>query len=138
MLDELKNYQPKERIKHATRALNSISELAKIMDEQFVFLPRGENVYEMVQVKSDGSEITHIQVKTPLQEAEIDVSEQLQESLLYGQIRIQVTQPDTNIHNLPLPIYNIDYFNGQIMPCVELKTGQRAMAGSEFYIGMQE
>lgn len=138
MLDELKNYKPQERIKHVTRELNSISELAKIIDESFIFLPRGENVYEMVQVKSDGSEMTHIQVKTPLQEEEINVSEQLQESLLYGQIRIQTTQPDTDIHNLPLPIYNLDYFNGQLMPCVELKTGQRAMAGSEFYIGTQE
>lgn len=134
---ELRSYERQYEVKKAVRQCG-LTNLRELLQNDFQLLKtEEENTYEMVIIKPDGTMITQIEVETPAEEKEINISEELIECLMTGTVSLNRKQPDSTLHLTPLPIYHLDYFKGRIMPCVELKNGKRAMAEEvQFYPGI--
>lgn len=82
--------------------------------------------YEMVNYNLDRNEARHYTLKTTSSESALSITHLLQSYFETGSI-VERTLADTTPHLVPLPTFPLAVQSGNFVPCVKLKTGQKAL-----------
>lgn len=99
--------------------------LKNLFDQNPILVQNEDGTYG-IRTYVDG--VTHMyHYRVGNSDPQINVTGFWQEYLQTGDIASIDTGNNTQIHNLPLPIYNVDFFDSMLVPCVQLKNGKRGL-----------
>ena len=140
MLDQLKNCNKTKlepSIIHIAQEI-SISDLPSIFSQKLILLRLSESSplystedfpeqYEPVHYDESTNTVTHYILKSGDSGDSTSITSYLIEFLETGKVTPRVSKGTTNIHNIPLPAYPIEEYNGEYVPCVLLKNNKRAI-----------
>ena len=86
--------------------------------------------YEMVNYNLDRNEARHYTLKTTSSEESLNITHLLQSYFETGSI-VERSLSDTAPHLIPLPTFPLAIQGGNFVPCVKLKTGQKALIADD-------
>lgn len=99
--------------------------LKNLFDQNPILVQNDDGTYG-IRTYVDG--VTHMyHYRVGNNDPQINVTGFWQEYLQTGDIASIDTGNNTQLHNLPLPIYNVDFFDSMLVPCVQLKNGKRGL-----------
>ena len=140
MLDQLKSFNKttlKPSVIHVSEEI-SISDLPSIFSQKLILLPLSETSplystedfpeqYEPVHYNESNNTVTHYILKSGDEGDSTSITSYLLEFLETGKVTPRASKGSTNIHNVPLPAYPIEEYNGEYVPCVLLTNNKRAI-----------
>lgn len=140
MLDQLKSFNKttlKPSVIHVSEEI-SISDLPSIFSQKLILLPLSETSplystedfpeqYEPVHYNESNNTVTHYILKSGDEGDSTSITSYLIEFLETGKVTPRASKGSTNIHNVPLPAYPIEEYNGKYVPCVLLTNNKRAI-----------
>ena len=140
MLDQLKSFNKttlKPSVIHVSEEI-SISDLPSIFSQKLILLPLSETSplystedfpeqYEPVHYNESNNTVTHYILKSGDEADSTSITSYLIEFLETGKVTPRASKGSTNIHNVPLPAYPIEEYNGEYVPCVLLTNNKRAI-----------
>lgn len=140
MLDQLKSFNKttlKPSVIHVSEEI-SISDLPSIFSQKLILLPLSETSplystedfpeqYEPVHYNESNNTVTHYILKSGDESDSTSITSYLIEFLETGKVTPRASKGSTNIHNVPLPAYPIEEYNGEYVPCVLLTNNKRAI-----------
>ena len=140
MLDQLKNFNQSTRkpsVTHVSQEI-MISDLPTVFSQKLILLPLSETSplystedfpeqYEPVHYDESTNVVTHYILKSGDEGDSTSITSYLIEFLETGKVTPRKSNGSTNIHNIPLPAYPIEEYNGEYVPCVLLKNNKRAI-----------
>jgi hypothetical protein len=99
--------------------------LKNLFDQNPILVQNEDGTYG-IRTYVDG--VTHMyHYRVGNNDPQINVTGFWQEYLQTGDIASIDTGNNTQMHQLPLPIYNVDFFDSMLVPCVQLKNGKRGL-----------
>ena len=140
MLDQLKSFNKttlRPSVIHVSEEI-SISDLPSIFSQKLILLPLSETSplystddfpeqYEPVHYNESNNTVTHYILKSGDEGDSTSITSYLIEFLETGKVTHRASKSSTNIHNVPLPAYPIEEYNGEYVPCVLLTNNKRAI-----------
>lgn len=152
LLAGLKTFTPTttSAVKHVVEVIESVTHLPEVFKKDLVLIQLDESStlynpenpqeqYELVHVEpGDLTVVTHYEVKSPSHQKALNITECYQEYLATGKVSVLEIKDNTNIHNIPIPAYTLEMWNGEYVPCVLLNNGKRALVvDGEFIEGVE-
>ena len=112
-------------------------QLAEVLQSDIIFQPLtpgnelyDESIdlpqYEMIAYDLNRNKVHHFTLKTTSAEESLNITYLLQSYFETGQI-VERSLADTAPHLIPLPTFPLAIQGGNFVPCVKLKTGQKAL-----------
>lgn len=125
-----------DALTHDWRRIN-YKQLAEVLQGDIIFQPLtpGNELYdasialpqyEMVAYNPNTNYARHYTLKTTSSESALNITHLLQSYFETGEI-VERPLSDTAPHLIPLPTFPLAIQSGNFVPCVKLKTGQKAL-----------
>lgn len=86
--------------------------------------------YEMITYDLNRNKVHHYTLKTTSSEENLNITYLLESYFETGQI-VERSLADTAPHLIPLPTFPLAIRGGNFVPCVKLKTGQKALIADD-------
>lgn len=144
MFEELKNFTPPTRtvIEHKSQPL-AVRGLETIANQKLIFLRvvEGSPLYDKDDFRTqyepvsfvDGN-VIHYQLQSGSHDEVRDVTHYLQDYLETGRVHLEDEGTLSDIHKSPLPVYGLVDDAGEIVPCVLLKSGVKALMHRDYVV----
>ena len=103
--------------------------LKNLLKEDFILAQQADGSYRIAKY-IDGV-VHQYRFKVGNSDPQINLTSKIVEFLMTGTITSFDTGGNTDIHNLPLPMYTVETFDGDFSPVVKLKNGKKALLTSD-------
>ena len=125
-VEELKRYTPPQvGFKHISQTI-TVKQLVELFDNELVLLP-SEKGYEPVMIDVKSNLIIHFILESSNQDETISLNPYWLSYLRTGDVSTVTITGDQRPHEIPLPNYPLIVVNNNWVPCVKLKSGEKAI-----------
>ena len=144
MFEELKQFTPptREMVEHVSRPI-AVRGLEGLAEKKLIFLPitEGSPLYDKDEFRKQYEPVSYIDGKVihyTLQSGSHDetrtVTHYLDEYMETGQIHPEDEGALSDLHKSPLPVYGFTSDAGEMVPCVLLKSGVKALMHRDYMV----